>query len=102
MKGIDLVCVILAMALGGCVTVLGQKIIAGMGGMPMLRKESYKDIMEKLEIAEVVITEQPLAVQKDYLESLDTWQLFSSEVYDNVKYQEAKITDLETAKVKTA
>ncbi|QRN86007.1 hypothetical protein JR334_01875 [Clostridia bacterium] len=98
----DLVNLFLAMALGGCITVLVQKMTSGVEP-PKMRKESYKAIKEKLEIAEVVITEQPIAVQEEYLESLNTWQLFSPEVYNNVQWKKGQITDLEKArKEKTA
>jgi hypothetical protein len=72
---IDAVCVVLAMMLGGCVTVLGQWIIEDMGGMPkMPRRTKADEDKSKLEVAECTISEGSVELQKSYIESLSFWQ----------------------------
>lgn len=79
---------ILSIAMGFCIGYLACMRLEGVGGMPLIGRESYDDLQLKLEIAEGVITDQPIDVQKDYTESLATWQLFSQEAYQSVKVSE--------------
>lgn len=87
----DAVCVILAMALGGCVTVLGQKIIAGMENAPTVRRNSKDYLRSVIEVAENTIADDPLDVRKGYLRALVNWDLFSKKIYDSVKTTEKEL-----------
>lgn len=78
MRGIDIVNVLLAMALGACLLMLFQWIAQDMGGMPKMPRRADGDQKTKLEIAENTISEGPVELQKSYIESRSFWQLSSS------------------------
>lgn len=81
---------ILAIAMGICIGYLACMKLEGVGGAPVIGRESRTDLESKNEVAENLIAELSIEKQQSYMVSLANWQLFSKRIYQSVKQAESK------------